>query len=142
MKTNVREAIPSDFERLEEILSQNNMLNYPKIDGKEAMKRVYERAGRYFLVAEVDRNVVGLIRGSYDGSRAIIHQMAVDKKYQRQGIGKVMMYEIAIRFKSDGAPSVSVTATENSKSYYKSLSFSDIPITLMVAFDINKIAKK
>jgi len=141
MKIKIREAIPFDFERLENILSQNNMLDHPEVDGKKAMQRVYERMGRYFLVAEIADYVVGLIRGCYDGSRAIIHQMAVDKKYQRQGVGKEMMYEIASRFKSDGAPSVSVTANENSKSYYKYLSFSDLPVSVMVAFDINEITK-
>jgi len=142
MPIKVREAMPADFERLEKILSQNEMLNYPEIDGKEAMQRVYERMDRYFLVAEIDGRVVGVIRGCYDGSRALIHQMAVDKKYQEQGVGKRMMYEIASRFKSDGAPSISVTATENSKSYYDSLNFSDLPITLMVALDINYVIEK
>lgn len=142
MKVDIREAKPRDFKRLEELLSQNSMLNSPDVDGCKAMKRVYEKMGRYFLIAEIDNYVVGIIRGCYDGSRAVIHQIAVDKKYQKRSIGKKMIYELASRFKSDGAPSISVTATKKTKKYYKVLGFFYLPITLMVAFDINKVIKK
>lgn len=142
MEVKIREAVFEDFGRLEEILLQNDMLTSPEIDGKEAMQRVSERMGRYFLVAEVEGYAVGMIRGCYDGSRAIIHQMAVDKTYQKRDVGKRMLYELASRFKGDGAPSISVTATKKSRKYYKNLSFSDLPITLMVSFDINKVIKK
>jgi len=138
----VREAKQLDFARLEEILLQNGMLTSPEIDGKEAMHKIRELAGRYFLVAELDNLVVGMVRACYDGSRALVHQMAVDKRYQKQGIGKMLIYNLASRLRSDGAKSISVTATEKSKSYYAHLSFSDLPITLMVCFDINDVIKK
>ncbi|MBS3089242.1 GNAT family N-acetyltransferase [Candidatus Pacearchaeota archaeon] len=142
MKLKIRKAEPADFERLEGILSQNEMLNSEEIDGKEAMKRVYEQMGKYFLVAELGNCVVGMIRGCYDGSRALIHQMAVDKKYQKQGIGKKLMRELASKLKSDGAKSLSVTSAEKSREYYRNLRFSDLPITLMVCFDINEVIEK
>jgi predicted N-acetyltransferase YhbS len=106
------------------------------------MEEMTKRMGNYFLIAELDSYVVGMIRGCYDGSRALLHQMAVDKKYQKLGIGKLMIYELASRFKSDGAKSISVTSTEKSKAYYSSLGFSDLPITLMVCFDIGHAIKK
>ena len=142
MGIKIREAKPMDFDRLEDILVQNNMLTSPEIDGKDAMKEIYKRMGKYFLVAEIEDHLVGMIRGCYDGSRALIHQMVVGKNHQKQGIGKQMMYAIALRFRSDGAKSISVTATEKSKNYYKKLSFSGLPITLMVCFDIEDAIKK
>ena len=138
---NIREAETEDFNKLEEILIQNNMLSSPEIDGIKAMVRIKKLSGRYFLVAEFDSLVIGFIRGCYDGSRALLHQMAVDKKYQKRGIGKLMIYELASRFKSDGAKSIAVTSTEKSKTYYSSLGFSDMPITLMVCFDIGDAIK-
>jgi len=141
MKSKIREAKPKDFDRLEEILIQNNMLNSPEVDGKIAMEEIYKRMGKYFLVAEIDDQVLGMIRGCYDGSRALIHQMVVDKNYQRQGIGKQMMYEITLKFKLEGAKSISVTATEKSKRYYEKLGFLDLPITLMLSPDISEAIK-
>src|SRR3989338_64119 len=112
MGIKIREAKPTDFDRLEEILSQNDMLTSPKTDDKESMKEIYQRMGRYFIIAEIDGYPVGMIRGCYDGSRALIHQIVVDKKYQRQGIGKRLIYEIASRFRSDGAKTISVISKE------------------------------
>lgn len=139
MEIKVREAKPNDFERLEEILKQNNMFQYPKIDGKKAMQRIYKKIGRYFLVAETPEKVVGFIRGVYDGSRAMIHQIAVDLKYQGKGIGNKLINKIAIRFKEDGALTLAVTVRPNSKNYFKYKGFSEIPITLMLHHDINSL---
>ncbi len=138
----IRKAEPKDFERIEEMLIQNDMLKYPDIDGKKAMRRIYEKSGEYFLVAEINNYVIGMVRGCYDGSRALIHQIVVDKNYQGIGIGKKLINEIASRFKLHGAPTVSITSTEESENYYKELGFLDLPIKLMVAFNINDIINK
>ena len=52
MGIKIREAKPTDFDRLEEILSQNDMLTSPKTDDKESMKEIYQRMGRDFIIAE------------------------------------------------------------------------------------------
>ncbi len=134
----IKEACEIDFAQIEALLAENNML-IPEIDGPKAMKRIKEKMGRYFLVAEEDNIVLGFIRATYDGSRAMIQQMAVKKAYQRKGIGKKLIFEVCKRLKEDGAPTVSVTSTEKSGTYYEKLSFKKLPITLMLADDINKV---
>ena len=62
------------------------------------MYRIHEIAGRYFFIAEVEGIIVGMIRGCYDGSRVLIHQMAVDKNYQRNGIGKRIIQIISVYY--------------------------------------------
>lgn len=142
MPIRIREAKSDDFIPLEAILAQHGMLASPAVDGKAAMRSIQAKMGRYFLVAEREGEIVGMIRGCYDGSRALVHQMAVAKGAQRQGVGKRLLHELAVRFRTDGAPSLSVTATADSKRYYAQLGFSDLPITLMVAFDIGTVVKK
>lgn len=139
MEIHIREAKPEDFDRLEEILIENDMLSYPEIDGRDAMQRIYERMRKYFLVAETQKEVVGIIRGVYDGSRAMIHQIAVDPEYQRKGVGKRLIKELAERFREDKASTISVTVTEKSINYFRHLGFFNIPITLMLSPDINCI---
>jgi N-acetylglutamate synthase-like GNAT family acetyltransferase len=138
----IRDAQPSDFARLEELLTANSMLNCPEIDGKEAMARIITHPGNVYLVAEQHGRVIGLIRAAYDGSRAIIHQMAVDPEIQRQGIGKLLMHALVGRLKGLGAPSVSVTATPSSSPYYAQLGFKSVQIELLVASDINKVLSR
>ncbi|HTY44232.1 MAG TPA: GNAT family N-acetyltransferase [Patescibacteria group bacterium] len=142
MRIKVRETGYKDFEQLENILIENDMLACPEIDGKEVMYRIRLKAEKYFLVAEADGKIVGLIRGCYDGSRALIHQMAVLKDYQRKGIGKALMNELAKRFRQDGALSISVTSGKDSESYYKGLGFQDPEIKLLIGYDINEVIEK
>lgn len=144
MKFKIRNAHPDDFDRLEQILLENDMLSSPEVDGKQAMQRIYERMGKYFLVAETqeyptDNKIIGMIRGCYDGSRVVIHQLSVDSEYQRRGAGKNLINALLKIFRQDSAVSVSVTSNIDSESYYNQLGFTDVKINLMVSLNINKI---
>ncbi|MBU4246111.1 MAG: GNAT family N-acetyltransferase [Nanoarchaeota archaeon] len=134
----INEAEECDFAQIEAILAENHML-VPAIDGKKAMEMIKKRMGRYFLAAKENNLVLGFIRATYDGSRALIQQMAVKKTHQRKGIGKKLIFEVCKRLRKDGAPTVSVTSTEKSCPYYEKLSFKKLPITLMLAEEIDRV---
>ncbi len=106
--TTIRDFRPQDAEALVAILKANQQYGHPDIDGPEALQRVHECQAAEFLVAEQEGKVVGMIRGTYDGSRAIIYMASVHPTYQRQGIGRQLVVEIARRFKERGAGSISV----------------------------------
>lgn len=105
----IRDFKPEDSSYLVDILKANQQYSNPEIDGPEAMLRVHECVAAEFLVAEEDGKPVGMIRGVYDGSRAIIHVASVHPDYQRRGIGRTLVQEIARRFKERGARSLAVT---------------------------------
>jgi putative acetyltransferase len=105
----IRDFVPSDAHPLVEILKANQQYGHPEIDGPEAMSRVRQCQAAEFLVCEEDYRVVGFIRGVYDGSRAIIHIASVHPDYQRRGIGRALVQEIAKRFEERGASSLAVT---------------------------------
>ena len=69
----IRDFQPEDTDALEAILRANQQYGHPEIDGPEAMLRVHECAAAEFLVAEAEGEVVGLIRGTFDGSRSVIY---------------------------------------------------------------------
>jgi len=87
------------------------------------MKRVKACSAAVFLVCEIDGKVVGIVRGNYDGSRAIINQLSVHPAYQRQGIGNALVKEIVKRFQQMGAPTVSATISEESLSFWQKAGF-------------------
>ena len=132
MEIKIRTANPEDFNQIEQILKQNNMLDYPETDGKKAMQRIHKIMPKYFLVYEMNNQVLGMVRGCYDGSRALIHQIAVDPDYQKRGIGKQLINAIYKEFKKDNATSVSITVSEKNIDYFKSLGFKNINISLMI----------
>jgi predicted N-acetyltransferase YhbS len=91
-----------------DILKANQQYSHPEIDGPKAMDRVHSCQAAEFLVAEQEGQVLGMIRGTYDGSRAIIYLASVHPHHQRQGIGRALVTEIARRFKERGAESIAV----------------------------------
>jgi hypothetical protein len=137
----IRKFQLSDAERCVEILKLNNQYSHPLIDGPEAMKRIYEKQDDLFLIAEYGDLVVGMVRGCYDGSRALVWQISVHPEYQMKGIGRSLMKEIAKVFKEMGAPYVSVTARDSATKYYEKLGFLKLPIDFMLLENIDDLLK-
>lgn len=119
----IRDFQVEDIEAIVEILKLNGQYGFPEVDGPEAMRRVKQCPAAVFLVCEIEGKVVGVVRGTYDGSRAMIHQLSVHPAYQRQGIGRALVEEIVRRFQEMGAPTVSATVTEESFPFWQKLGF-------------------
>ena len=104
----IRDFRPDDVDALVDLLKANQQFGHPEIDGVDAMLRVHKCAAAEFLVAEAQEDVIGMIRGAYDGSRAIIYLASVQPGHQRKGVGRALVAEIARRFKDRGAASIAV----------------------------------
>jgi predicted N-acetyltransferase YhbS len=118
----IRDFQPEDTDALEAILKANQQYGHPEIDGPEAMLRVHQCAAAEFLVAEMEGQVVGMVRGTFDGSRAIIYLASVQRDRQRQGIGRALVLEIARRFSGRGARSLAVIVPGDA-GFWKELGF-------------------
>ena len=126
----IRDFQLTDRDEIVEILKLNNQYSFPEVDGPEAMKRVKACSAAVFLVCEIDGRVVGVVRGNYDGSRAIVHQLSVHPAYQKQGIGTALVKEIVKRFRQMGAPTVSATVTEESLPFWQKVGFRKTKVLL------------
>lgn len=104
----IRDFRLEDADSLVELLKANQQYNHPDIDGPVAMARVCECQAAEFLVAEDKDQVIGMIRGTYDGSRAIIYLASVHPNHQRLGIGRALVKDVSRRFKERGAVSIAV----------------------------------
>ena len=133
----IRDFRPQDVDALVEILKANQQYGHPEIDGPEAMLRVHECEAAEFLVAEAGGKVVGLIRGTYDGSRAIIYLASVHPAHQRHGIGRALVIEIARRFKERGGGSIAVIVPGDA-AFWKKMKFRQTT-RVMQAFPIDAV---
>ncbi len=105
----IRDFLAKDADALVSILKANQQYGHPDIDGPEAMLRVRACQAAEFLVAETgEKELVGMIRGTYDGSRAVIYLASVHPDYQRKGIGRTLVLAITRRFQERGAGSIAV----------------------------------
>jgi ribosomal protein S18 acetylase RimI-like enzyme len=119
----IRDFGPEDSEALVEILRANLQYADPATEGPEAMLRVHQCQAAVFLVAEEGGKPVGLSRGVYDGSKALIHIVSVHPVYQGRGIGTALVREAARRFKERGATNLAVTVPGDNLQFWKKLSF-------------------
>ncbi len=133
----IRDFRPDDADALVDILKANQQYGHPDIDGPEAMLRVHQCTAAEFLVAEVEGKVVGMIRGTCDGSRAVIYLASVHPAYQRRGIGRALVQEIARRFKERKAVSISVIVPGDAD-FWKKMNFRQTT-RVMHAYPIDQV---
>jgi N-acetylglutamate synthase-like GNAT family acetyltransferase len=127
----IRDFQLTDIDEIVKILKLNDQYSFPEVDGPEAMKRVKKCSAAQFLVCEMEGKVVGVVRGNYDGSRAMVHQLSVHSAYQRRGIGRALVKEIVRRFQWMGAPTVSVTVTDKSLPFWEKVGFKKTKVFLV-----------
>ena len=133
----IRDFQPQDVDALVNILKANQQYGHPEIDGPEAMLRVHDCTAAEFLVAEEGDLAVGMVRGAFDGSRAVIYLASVHPDHQRRGIGRALVLEIAGRFKSRGANSISVIVPGDA-AFWKKMRFRQTT-RVMQAFPIDRV---
>jgi ribosomal protein S18 acetylase RimI-like enzyme len=133
----IRDFRPEDVEALVSILKANQQYGHPETDGPEAMLRVRDCRAAEFVVATADDEIVGMIRGTYDGSRAVIYLASVHPAHQRQGIGRALVLEIARRFQARGAASIAVIVPGEA-AFWRKMGFRQTT-RVMQAFPIGQV---
>ncbi len=124
----IRPFAPEDAPHLVDILCRNGQYRHPDVEGPEAMLRFAVHQGAVFLVA--GRPPVGLVRGTYDGSRAVIHLLSVHPDHQGRGLGRALAEACAAQLHDLGAPSVAATASPASLGFWEKLGFAPLDVRL------------
>jgi len=128
----IRRFLKSDADTLVKILKLNRQYAYPMVEGPDSMLRVSGCSSALFLVAEEEGSPIGFIKAVYDGSRAMINLLSVHPEFQGKGVGSKLLDTAISRLRRRGAPSISVTATENSEGFWKKRAFERLPVFLML----------
>lgn len=135
----IRDFRAEDVGVLVDILKANQQYSHPESDGPAAMLRVQACQAAEFLVAEKEGQVVGMIRGTYDGSRAVIYLASVHPDHQRGGIGRELVRTVARRFKERGAESIAVIVPGDA-GFWKKMNFRQTT-RVMQAYPIDLVIK-
>lgn len=132
----IRPFKPEDIPVLEGILHRNSQLWHPEVEGGAAMLRFAAHQGAVFLVAEATiptepaPRPIGLGRGVYDGSRAVVHLLSVDPEWQRCGVGTALLRALRQGLQSLGAPTVSATVGAASVGFWEKQGFKDTGVNV------------
>lgn len=77
-------------------------------DTLQDIRRAAETPVTFFLIAELDSQIVGTVIGGFDGWRGNIYRLAVHPAQRRRGIARALVAEIDARFAAHGIQRVSV----------------------------------
>ncbi|NOZ59146.1 MAG: ribosomal protein S18-alanine N-acetyltransferase [Euryarchaeota archaeon] len=94
----IRKFRPSDLQRVYEIEAQSFRDPYHPL----FLINLYELYGETFLVAEVDRRVVGYVIARKVNSKGHIIAIAVDPGFRCRGIGRALMLAVEEELKKMG----------------------------------------
>jgi GNAT superfamily N-acetyltransferase len=132
MTIRIRAFQESDIDLLVEILKLNGQYDRPDMEGPEAVKRVAQCNASVFLIAEDESKPCGLLRGVYDGARALIHLLSVHPDHQRRGVGTLLVDAIKDEFARRGSSGSLVSAADRSAPFWEKIGFVRLPVVLML----------
>jgi ribosomal protein S18 acetylase RimI-like enzyme len=87
-----------------------------------------------FLVAEEDGVLIGAVMGGYDGRRAIVYHLAIDRRRRHQGLGRALMAELEARLKTKGCLKMYLLVTKDNPDalrFYEHLGWEVMDMHLM-----------
>jgi len=103
-------------------------------DPKKDIARKLKVQPELFLVAELERVIVGTVMAGYDGHRGWVNYLAVDIGQRRRGIGSALMRDAERRLKVLGCPKLNLQIRlENTavQAFYAALGYAVDPVVSM-----------
>jgi ribosomal protein S18 acetylase RimI-like enzyme len=98
----------------------------PWNDPQRDIERKLQVQRELFLVAVLDRQVVGTVMAGYDGHRAWINYLAADPQHRHQGIGRALMDAAEQRLRAMGCAKINLQVrrwNSNAVGFYEAIGY-------------------
>jgi ribosomal protein S18 acetylase RimI-like enzyme len=105
-------------------LWRNAGISVGSSDTKIELKRMLKRNPGLFLIGKLKDKIIAVVMGGFDGRRGYVHHLAVERKFQKRGYGKMMLNELIKKFRSMGVHKIHLFIEKsniNVISFYKNL---------------------
>ncbi|MET3292070.1 GNAT family N-acetyltransferase [Brevibacillus fluminis] len=105
---------------------QDTNLDRSETESLDALATQLAWDSELVMVAEQDGEVVGVVVGTIDGTRAYFYRLAVDPKVQKSGIGRKLVEAIETRFRQRGVNRVLIMVNQDNEEvipFYHSLGY-------------------
>ena len=102
---NTRAMKITDYNNLIKLWKRTEGMGITVSDSRKNLDKYLKRNRGFCFVALGDKKeIIGTILSGHDGKRAYIYHLAVEKNYQRNGIGKELVNKSIKKLKSAGIP--------------------------------------
>ena len=98
----------------------------PQNDPRKDIARKLKVNPEWFLVAESEGRLVGVVMAGYEGHRGWINYLAVEPGRQRTGVGRQLMAEAERLLRAAGCPKINLQVRPENKAaiaFYERLGF-------------------
>ena len=114
----IRQMSLDDFKQVYALWKQTNLAEYPyQKEFKDTEEMISHNPQTCLVGIEKDK-VIATVMGIYNGHRGWIYRLAVDKAYQKQGLGEQILKAVEKKLKIAGAEAVFLWLTyANLKSF-------------------------
>lgn len=105
---------------------QETLLEQTEMESLDALARQLAWDSELVMVAEMDGNVVGVVVGTIDGTRAYFYRLAVDPTKQGFGIGRKLVEALENRFRQRGVNRIIIMVNQDNQKvlpFYHSLGY-------------------
>ena len=103
LKMTVRPMTLKDYDSVITLWKEGEIPYRPQgRDSKRNIKRQLQQSNCYFLIAEIDKKIIGAIVGTHDGRKGWINRLVVAPSYQKKGIAKRLVEEVEHHFLTIG----------------------------------------
>lgn len=99
----IRKMTIKDYPAVVSLWSRADLIYKPRgRDTKLNIARELRSSTSIFLVALAGRMIIGVVLGTHDGRKGWINRLAVDPRYQRHGIARILVHEVEKRLSKIG----------------------------------------
>ena len=117
---------------LEEILEiERNAFEKKEVFPKEYLLEIFKKWPEGFLVAKINKEIIGYTIGQKNENSGLIISIAVKKEWRRKGIGRKLIEKLLENFKKEGIRNIFLHVREENKeaiNFYQALGFKIIEL--------------
>lgn len=106
-------------------------LTVPQNNPEKDIRRKLSVNPEWFLIGEVDREIVASCMAGYEGHRGWINYLAVSPEHQRKGVARAIMEHAESLLKQAGCPKINLQVRDtNSRAieFYETIGYSIDPV--------------
>lgn len=115
MKYLIREMRIDDYENIYSFWKSIEGLTIDDTDSYENLNIYLKRNPNLCYIAVSDNQIIGTIKCGQDGRRGYLHHLAVDKHFQKQGIGRQLINKSLHSLKSQGITKCNLFVLDTNK---------------------------
>jgi len=112
-------VIKKDLQGISTLLNKCNLDFKRKVSNLEKAHKISD----VFLVCKDKNNIIGTVRAIFDGYYCMLFDLAVDSRFRKQNIEKLLMEEVEKKLKKQGAKFVFLNSSDEAVKFYKKLGY-------------------